>query len=76
MHSLKDIQSTLQKALGSPAMFSLVNTRLMLRTGVDLNSIKPPEDRDQAVVTKVLSALDAMGYSKAALVTVAQRNNP
>lgn len=73
MKSLSQIQRTLLSALGSQAMFSLVNTRLILRTGVDLASIAPAQDADVALVTKVLTALQAMGYSQQALNVVAQR---
>ncbi len=73
MKSLSQIQRTLLSALGSQAMFSLVNTRLILRTGVDLASIVPAQDADAALVTKVLTALQAMGYSQQALNVVAQR---
>lgn len=73
MDSLQQIGATLKVALGSPAMFSLVNTRLMLRTGVDLGSIQPKQDGDAALVSKVLMELKAMGYSVTALSAVAQR---
>ncbi|MDQ3266862.1 MAG: hypothetical protein M3Y59_24955 [Myxococcota bacterium] len=73
MKTLNQIQRTLLSALGSQAMFSLVNTRLILRTGVDLASIAPAQDVDAALVTKVLGALQAMGYSQQALNVVAQR---
>lgn len=54
-------------------MFSLVNTRLILRTGVDLGAIAPTQDADPALVERVLKELQAMGYSPQALRTVATR---
>lgn len=74
MNSLTQIHRTLLNALGNPAMFSLVNTRLMLRTGVDLAAIAPAQDADVTLVQKVLKELQAMGYSPQALDTVARRS--
>jgi len=71
MHSLPEIQSTLRLALGNDALFSLVSTRVMLKTGVDLN--RPEERTDPEAVKSVLEALAAMGYTETSLVTVAQR---
>lgn len=63
MHSLEQIRQTLSAKLNNQILFSLVNTRIILRTGVDLVAIKAEENRDQAAVTKVLEALKAMGYT-------------
>ena len=63
LDTLEQVKLTLTSTLSSPALFSLVNTRVMLRTGVDLGEIKPAENRNQAAVSKVLTVLSAMGYS-------------
>lgn len=55
-------------------MFSLVNTRLILRTGVDLGAIGASQDADSALIQRVLKELQAMGYSPQALDTVARRS--
>ncbi len=71
MNSIAEIKNTLRAALGSDALFSLVNTRLMLKTGVDLN--KSEEIRDPNAVPRALEALAAMGYSASAMKAIAQR---
>lgn len=73
MNSLKEIETTLRSALGSDALFGLVNTRLVLRTGVDLTEFAAVDNRDPAKVSVVLEALKALGYSTAALQMVANK---
>jgi hypothetical protein len=73
MNSLGEIRKVLSAALANPAMFSLVNTRLILRTGVDLSDIKVADDRNPAAIAKVVTALKALGYSPESLALVAQR---
>lgn len=73
LNSLEEIRRTLNLALGNEALFSLVNTRVMLKTGVDLSRFEPTENLEPGRVEKVLSALQAMGYSKSALLLVTQR---
>ena len=60
--SLGQIRTRLQANLGNPVMFSLVNTRLMLRTGVDLGLIAPGDEQNAVKVSSVLTALKNMGY--------------
>jgi hypothetical protein len=74
VNSLTQIQSVLKTALKSPALFSLVNTRVMLRTGVDLGTILPRQDHDRGLVDSVLRELKAMGYSEVALQVVAKKD--
>jgi len=62
MHSLEQVRQTLSAMLNNQILFSLVNTRIILRTGVDLVAIKAEEDRNPESVAKVLAALKAMGY--------------
>jgi hypothetical protein len=71
--SLGEICSTLTLALGSPALFTLVNTRIVLKTGIDLSQIRDDEDTSPDSVSRVLSALESMGYSTQALQMVARR---
>jgi hypothetical protein len=67
METLDGIKRVLSTTLNNPSLFSLINTRLMLRTGVDLAAIKATDNRDPSAISKVLGALQAMGY---------QLNNP
>ncbi len=62
LDTLDGIKRVLSTTLNNPSLFSLINTRLMLRTGVDLASIKPADNRNPTAVSKVLGALQAMGY--------------
>ena len=63
MQSLEQVRKTLSAMLNNQILFSLVNTRVILRTGVDLVAIKEQEDRDPESVARVLAALKAMGYA-------------
>lgn len=60
--SLKSLEQSLRLHLANDAMFTLVNTRLMLRTGVDLKSIDPVQERKPELVAEVIEALKKMGY--------------
>jgi hypothetical protein len=62
VESLDQIKKQLTVSLGNPGLFSLVNTRLILRTGVDLGDIRPENNRNPEAITKVLGVLTAMGY--------------
>ena len=73
MKSLVEIRVSLESALGSPALFALVNTRIVLKTGVDLGKIRDGENQSEESVAKVLTALQGMGYSVEALSLVAKR---
>lgn len=73
MNSLKEIETTLRAALGSDSMFGLVNTRVTLKTGVDLNGITALDDRNTGKVGKVIAALESLGYSASALQNIAIR---
>jgi hypothetical protein len=61
--SLRQVEKTLRALLGNDAMFSLVNTRLMLRTGVDLKSIEAAQDGKAELLKQVIQALEKMGYA-------------
>lgn len=76
MNSIREIALTLQAALNSESMFSLVNTRITLRTGIDLRN---PEDlavRDTPDnAASVLEVLKTIGYSPEALQAVARNRS-
>jgi hypothetical protein len=61
--TLRQVEQSLRTILGNDAMFSLVNTRLMLRTGVDLKGIDPAQDSRSELLKQVIQALEKMGYS-------------
>lgn len=73
MNSIREIASTLHAALNSDAMFSLVNTRITLRTGIDLRNQEDLTTRDTPTNTaNVLEVLKTIGYSPEALQAVAR----
>jgi hypothetical protein len=47
---------------GNQLSVAPVCTRVMLRTGVNIRSPKPEQQRDRAVIAKVLVTLAEMGY--------------
>src|SRR6185503_12506535 len=56
--SLTQVRARLEGVLGTnKALFSLINTRLILRTGVDLNDVGPSDIFNEQKVAKVISAL-------------------
>lgn len=71
MQSLSEIQTTLRAALGSDALVGLINTRITLRTGVDLRRVDPRDDANPELVGKVGDALTALGFSLSHLKLVA-----
>ena len=64
LSSLEEIVSQLSaKHLGGNQLsVAPVCTRIMLRTGVNIRTPKPEQQRDPAVIAKVLAALNEMGY--------------
>jgi hypothetical protein len=51
--------STSQSAL----KISIITTRVMLETGVNLKAVRPDQDHDQATVAKVLAVIEDMGVA-------------
>ncbi len=60
--SLEQVRRTLRLTVNNPSLFSLINTRLILRTGLDLAEIKPADNTNRDSIEKVVSALTAMGF--------------
>jgi len=63
LQTLDDVQRALRARVGSDDVMKLVTTRVFLRTGVNLKQIRPEQNADGAVVTKVIGALAAVGHS-------------
>ncbi len=77
MTSLREIFAALRASLNDEALLSLLNTRLILRTGVDLREIDPRQDSDPATLKKVADALAKLGFPVEALDAAAKRKaNP
>ncbi len=62
MKSLEDIKREVRGLTGDDVRFSLVNVRVMLRTGVNLKAIKETQNVDTRAVRQVVSALADLGY--------------
>ena len=62
MRTLDDVQRALRTRVGSDDALKLVTTRVFLRTGVNLKQVRPDQNADAAVVTKVIGALAAFGH--------------
>ncbi len=61
--SLESLAAALRVVLPNPSNFYVINTRLILQTGVNLKRIKDEQNRDANVIRTVLAALDRMGVS-------------
>ena len=61
IHSLSQLHQRLREEAEVPAVFTCINTRLIIQTGVNLKKISPEQDRDPVAVSKVLGALARMG---------------
>ena len=63
MRTLDDVHRALRARVGSDDALKLVTTRVFLRTGVNLRQVRPEQNADTALVSKVIGALDAFGHS-------------
>lgn len=60
--SLESVSRSLSEHVVLPAVFTSINTRLIIQTGVNLKRITPDQNADPATVEKVLTALAKMGF--------------
>ena len=61
--TLLDIKQALMEELGGSGKFSFINTRLILRTGVDLNKAQDLQLTPERL-TRVRKELQEMGFLK------------
>jgi hypothetical protein len=59
--SLEALGEALRRQLPINAIFTSVNTRLILQTGVNLKNVKPWQNADVAAIEAVSRALTRMG---------------
>lgn len=50
------------RAVGDEAKLMLLNSRLILRTGINLNAPRPAQRTDPATIEKALAVLREMGF--------------
>jgi hypothetical protein len=62
LRTLDDVQRALRARVGTDDALKLVATRVFLRTGVNLKQVRPDQNDDAAVVTKVIGALASFGH--------------
>ncbi len=62
MHTLHDVRRAFHARTGAEEIPKLVNTRIFLRTGVNLMDIKPAQNHDTVLVAKVVTALRDFGH--------------
>jgi hypothetical protein len=63
LRTLDDVQRALRARVGSDDALKLVTTRVFLRTGVNLRQVRPEQNADVALVTKVVGALATFGHA-------------
>ncbi len=63
IQTMEALAEALRARLPLPSNFYVVNTRLILQTGVNLRKIKDEQSQDQALIRKVLDALNRMGVT-------------
>ena len=63
LRTLDDVQRALRARVGSDDALKLVTTRVFLRTGVNLKQVRPDQNADAAMITKVIGALADFGHS-------------
>ncbi len=62
MTSLEQVRTALIAELGGTDRLKLVNARLILRTGISLQDIRPQESRSAEKVANATFALRKMGF--------------
>ncbi len=60
--TLVALGEALQKEIPIFAVFTSVNTRLIIQTGVNLKSVRPEQNEDPETIEAVQTALQRMGF--------------
>lgn len=62
MRTIDEVRAALVQRLGDEVKLVLLNSRVILRTGVNLVEPRPAHRTDPAAVERVLGALREMGF--------------
>lgn len=62
LHNLADVRAALKSKLSDESKLSMLNARVILRTGVNLMQPKPSQMHDPKGVSQVLMVLREMGF--------------
>lgn len=60
IRSLDELRERLRSKIQSPKIFQHLNARLMIQLGVNLKDILPEQNKDAALLQRVLDALGRM----------------
>lgn len=63
LDTLGDVRDTFRDLVPNDALRGLINTRVFLRTGVNLKEIRPDQSARPELVGSVLKALAELGYT-------------
>ena len=63
VNSLEEVQQAFRVRVPNDVLRGLINTRIFLRTGVNLKAVEKEQNADLELVTTVLRALDEFGYN-------------
>ena len=63
VNSLEEVQSAFRARVPNDVLRGLINTRVFLRTGVNLKEVDAKQNMDSELVTTVLRTLDEFGYN-------------
>jgi hypothetical protein len=59
--NLQELSTALRRHVDVDAIFTSINTRLIIQTGVNLKRVKPEQNDDPQVIDAVQRALHRMG---------------
>jgi hypothetical protein len=62
LKTVSSIYTELQREQ-TPLQVSLINTRVLLQTGVNLRNITPEQDHDPSTIAKVTTVLEKLGIA-------------
>ncbi len=62
MRTMDEVRAALVQHLGDEARLVLLNSRIILRTGINLVEPRPAHRTDPVAIARVLSALREMGF--------------
>ena len=63
VNSLEEVQHAFRARVPNDVLRGLINTRIFLRTGVNLKAVEKDQNADVELVTTVLRALEEFGYN-------------
>lgn len=59
--TLEELGTALRRQIELSAVFTSINTRLIIQTGVNLKKVRPEQNADPHIIHRVQRALSGMG---------------